>query len=100
MVQRFDIQLNNNDIVINDNDIVLVVSDDQHVVDTINACPGWWKENFSDGVAILTYLKGKNIQQDLARSMKLQLLSDGYNSSPIINFDANGNLTIDPNVSL
>lgn len=35
-----------------DNDIQYALSDTQHVQDTINAAPGWWKENPSDGVNI------------------------------------------------
>lgn len=100
MANRFDVLLNNNDLVIEDNDIVLAESDNQHIADTINANPGWWKENFLDGVSIMKYRKGKDIQQELARSMKLQFQSDGYNSRPIVNFDANGTLIIDPNVSI
>jgi hypothetical protein len=96
---RIDIQLDNNDIVI-DNDLILVESDDQHIVDTINACPGWWKENFADGVGIIKYLKGRNVQQELARSMKLNLQSDGYDCQPQISYDNTETLIINTNVSI
>ena len=96
---RNDVLLNNNDLVVNNNDLVWVQSDNQHIEDTINASPGWWKENYQDGVGIIQYFKGRNVQQELSRSMKLQLQTDGYNSRPLINFDTSGNLTIDPNVS-
>ena len=97
---RTDILLTNNDIQITDNDLVIAESDEQHIADTINACPGWWKESYSEGVAIMKYLKGRNVQQELSRSMKLQLTSDQYNSRPIINYDTAGNLQVNPNVTL
>ena len=97
---RTDILLTNNDIQITDNDLIIAESDEQHIADTINACPGWWKESYPDGVAIMKYLKGRNVQQELSRSMKLQLTSDQYNAQPIINYDTAGNLQVDPNVTL
>jgi hypothetical protein len=100
MANRFDIQLNNNDIVVSNNDLILVESDDQHIIDTINAAPGWWKENPTDGVGINNYLKGRDIQQELERSIKIQLQSDGYNSQPSMSFDKNGNLIISTNVTI
>jgi hypothetical protein len=100
MANRFDIQLNDNDIVISNSDLILVESDDQHIVDTINAAPGWWKENPTDGVAIMQYLKGRDIQQELERSMKIQLQSDGYKSQPVMSFDTNGKLIIATNVTI
>jgi hypothetical protein len=100
MANRFDIQLNDNDIVISNSDLILVESDDQHIVDTINAAPGWWKENPSDGVSIMSYLKGRDIQQELERSMKIQLQSDGYKASPKVNYDNTGKLIIETNVTI
>jgi len=100
MASRFDILLNDNDVVVTNNDVVLVESDDQHIADTINACPGWWKENPTDGVGVLRYLKGKNIQQELAKNIKLQLKADNYNSSPKVTYDNTQTLNIDTNVSL
>lgn len=100
MAARIDIMLNNNDVVISNNDISLVESDDQHVVDTINACPGWWKENFTDGVSIMSYLKARGIQQQLQRSMKLNLQSDRYNVRPQVSYDSSGKLIIQTNVTI
>ena len=99
MANRIDLALNNNDLLVQNNDFVMVESDDQHIVDTINACPGWWKESFTDGVAVLSYLKAKGAQQTLSRSIKLNLQSDGYDASPIVNYDASGQLTINTNVT-
>jgi len=100
MESRIDIQLDDNDIVVSKNDLVLVESDIQHVVDTINANQGWWKENPTDGVGILKYFKGRNVQQELSRTMKLQLVSDGYSARPAISYDSNGQLIINPNVAI
>ena len=97
---RIDIKLYENDLVIVNDDLQLVESDEQHIADTINAAPGWWKENPTDGVGIMSYVKGKNIQQELARSIQLNLKSDGYNANPDISFDTNGNLIINTNVNL
>jgi hypothetical protein len=97
---RFDIGLEDNDIVIENSDLILCESDDQHIVDTINAAPGWWKESFSDGVGIINYLKGRDVQQDLQRSIKLNLQSDGYKASPVISYDNLGNLKINANVTV
>jgi hypothetical protein len=103
MDKRFDIGLNNNDMIIdpqNGGDFTLVESDEQHIIDTINALPNWWKENPSDGVGILTYIKSTNKQQLLAKNIKLQLQSDGYNSQPIVSYNSDKKLNVDPNVSI
>lgn len=100
MASRIDILLNNNDIVVSNNDIYLTESDSQHIIDTINAFAGWWKENYADGVGILQYIKGKGIEQKLAKSIKLQLKSDGYESSPKVRFDSNGKLIVNPDVKI
>lgn len=97
---RTDILLIDNDIQVINNDLVIADSDEQHIADTINSCPGWWKENYPDGVAIMKYLKGRNVQQELARSMKLQLTSDQYSARPVINYDTSGNLQVNPGVTL
>lgn len=99
MTYRTDIQLDNNDIVIANNDLILVQSDEQHIVDTINACPGWWKENFIDGVSIVSFLKARGVQQEVARSIKINLISDGYDAKPIISYDNTGQLVIDTNAT-
>lgn len=96
MVSRYDIQI----AVIN-NDISWVLSDEQHVQDTINAATGWWKENPSDGVNIRAYLNSDGQEQVLARSISVQLQSDLYTvTNPIIKFDTTGKLYIQPNATL
>lgn len=84
-----------------DNDIQWVASDVQHVEDTINAAPGWWKENPSDGVNIRAYLNSDGKAQVLSRSISVQLQSDLYIvTNPQVVFDANGRLYINPNATL
>lgn len=100
MASRIDLKLFENDLVVFNDDFQLVESDEQHIADTINAAPGWWKENPTDGVGIMKFLKGKNVQQEAARAIQLNLQSDGYNSRPIVNFDSLGNLIIDTNVNV
>ena len=83
------------------NDIQYILSDTQHVEDTINAAPGWWKENPSDGVNIRAYLNSDGQAQVLARSIQVQLQSDLYIvTNPVVKFDANGKLYIKPNAVL
>ena len=99
MENRIDIKLDDNDLLILNDDLVLVESDDQHIADTINAAPGWWKETPTEGVGIMKYLKGKN-SQELSRAIQINLKADGYDSRPVISFNTNGKLTINPNVKL
>ena len=99
MENRIDIKLDDNDLLILNDDLVLVESDDQHIADTINAAPGWWIETPTEGVGIMKYLKGKN-SQELSRAIQINLKADGYDSRPVISFNTNGKLTIDPNVKL
>jgi len=96
---RTDLYLSENDIVVSNNDLSIVESDTQHVQDTINAHWGWWKEFWASGVGVSSYLKSK-AQQELIRAIKIELEADGYNSSPIVSFSSNSNLTISPNVSI
>lgn len=83
------------------NDIQYISSDVQHVEDTINAAPGWWKENPSDGVNIRAYLNASGQEQVLSRSISVNLQSDLYIvTNPVVNFDSNGQLFINPNATL
>lgn len=96
---RYDAQLDENgDLLVVNGDLVLDLSDDQHMEDTIKAYPGWWKENFSDGVGIQDFLGSDGQEQILARLIKIELESDLYTvNRPEISFDAAGNLIINPN---
>jgi hypothetical protein len=102
MASRFDIQLLNNDLFFNSTgDLVIAPSDEQHIEDTINAFPGWWKENPEDGVGIAAYLGGPLNTQLLAKNIMLQLTADGYAvSSPSVTLDTSGNLIVNPNATI
>lgn len=97
MAVNQDFGLSGNDLVIEDGDFIISNSDQQHIADTINAFPGWWKENPADGVGIFQYLESSGQEQAIERSVKINLQSDGYQvGNPNVSKDAAGTLTIDP----
>lgn len=98
MALAYDIKLNDaGDLLFKNGDLVIDASDEQHIQDTINAFPGWWKEFPADGVGILSYLKSSGTQQDLARSTILQLQADGYTvNNPVVVINPD-NISINPN---
>jgi hypothetical protein len=96
MALNQDLALDNNDIAVLDGDFYIAESDQQHIIDTINAFPGWWKEYPADGVGLMSYSKAPTDLQELARSIKLNLQSDGYSvENPKVD-NVNGHLIIDP----
>lgn len=95
-----DFELNENDLVIKDGDFVIAESDQQHIEDTINAFPGWWKENPADGVGVFQYVNSAGQEQTIRREIQIQLQSDNYQSSPVVTTNASGLLTIKPNVNV
>lgn len=98
MAKSLDIGLYKNDLYFKDGDFAIVESDEQHVSDTIAAFPGWWKENPTDGVGLFAYLHSGGQDQRLKRSIKINLISDGYRSDAVsVEIDSAGNLTIIPN---
>ena len=99
-MNRFDLGCDENgSIIFKDSDVSWVASDEQHIQDTINAFPGWWMENFSDGVGIRFYLNSQGQDQILARAIKIQLESDLYQvGNPLVSFD-NGKLVIQPDAN-
>ena len=99
MAESFDIRLQDNDLLISGGDLVVGASDMQHIEDTINAFPGWWKEHPKDGVGIFAYMNSSGRQQELARKIKLELQSDGYNvERPIIDISQDG-IKVNPNAT-
>ncbi len=97
MAANQDLALENNDLLIEDGDFTISISDEQHIADTINAFPGWWKENPADGVGIFQYINSAGKQQEIARLVKINLQSDGYSvRNPKISIDANGLIVVDP----
>ena len=102
MASNLDIALSGNDLVIIAGDFAIAnTSDVQHIEDTINAFPGWWKNYPSEGVGIFKYVNGSFSEQEIKRSLMIQLGSDGYTvNNPQVTNDGNGNLIINPNASI
>ena len=99
MAESLDIRLQDNDLLISGGDLVVGASDMQHIEDTINAFPGWWKEHPKDGVGIFSYINSSGTQQELARKIKLELQADGYNvERPEIVITQDG-ITVNPNAT-
>jgi hypothetical protein len=98
---RQDLGLENNDIIISNGDLTIVFSDQQHVIDTMNAYKGWWKEHPLDGVAIQQFLGAPNGDEVLIREIKVELNKDGYATSEIrIDRTNKDDITIYPNAVL
>jgi len=92
---------NDDDLLFKDGDFVIGESDQQHVIDSINAAPGWWKEFPIDGVNVRMFLKSAGGAQQLARKIKIELNKDGYTvNNPVVEFGTDGKLKIYPNASI
>ena len=89
------------DMDIENDDCTYVLSDADHIEDTIIAAPLWWKQFPTDGVAIRAYSGSTGQSQKLGSSIKKQLQNDGYVcdnpdlGNPLIL--PNGKLNINPN---
>jgi hypothetical protein len=94
MAKARDIKLEDNDLVIQNGDFVITDSDSQHVEDLIQAYTGHYKEFPLVGVGIDLYINSGGTQQELERSIRLQLESDGYSVNSII-VGNDGKITID-----
>ena len=99
MAVRYDISIVDDDLAIS-GDFLIAESDQQHIIDTINAFPGWWKQYPNEGVGIKAWIKSPAIIQQMTKVIKLNLQADNYTCSPKIGFDALGNLQINPNVTI
>lgn len=99
MAKNYDIALSGNDLLIENGDLLISESDQQHVVDTLSAFPGWWKQFPADGVGILRYLKSSGKEQQLCRDAKIQLIADGYQVGNPKAITVDGILKFDPDVS-
>jgi len=100
MDSRKDIKIEA-DYVNANNDIEYYDSDSDHIQDTIQSTKGSYKETPLDGVAIETYLNSSGQEQIIAREIIVQLKSDLYVvDKPIIQFEKDGSLTINPNATL
>lgn len=77
-------------------DFAIADSDKQHIIDILNAFPGWWKEFPSVGVGMQKYIDSSGKQQEIERAIKLQLQADGYQVDTITatqNTDGTFNVT-------
>lgn len=92
-----DIAVYRNDLYIIDGDFAISFSDQQHISDTIAAFPGWWKQNPPDGVGVLQYINSAGKVQELERSVKLNLQSDGYKMGDADFTNSNDLVIINPN---
>ena len=101
MAARTDFETNSNaELIFKNGDLSINFSDEQHIQDTINAIPGWWKEFPLDGVAVIKYINSPGGGQLLAREIKVELENDGYTvHNPVIQFSQEGKLTIIPNAT-
>jgi len=97
---RFDMKYVNDALDISSGDIVIVQSDQRHIEDTIIADKGWWKEFPVDGVGVRKWLGGATDVQKAQREIKINLLADNYNSTPVVINSTSGNMTINPNVTI
>lgn len=101
MASRIDILITDNDLVFANGDLAFGVSDVQHIQDTINAFPGWWKEYPQEGVGISEWVGSPANVQEMSKAIRLQLVNDGYSvNNPVIKFEPNGGLTINPNATI
>jgi len=88
------------DIILGDNaelmfrsgDLFIHESDDQHVLDILEASPGHYKQHPLLGVGIENRLNGP-LDADFSRQIRLMLESDGY-SVENIKFNDNKNIQI------
>jgi hypothetical protein len=101
MAIRYDIALDNNELIFNNGDFVVAESDTQHVIDTLNAFSGWWKENPLDGVGVMGFTKSPADVQAINRKIRIEVESDGYAiKAPVVELSPSGELFINPNAEL
>lgn len=98
---RYDIALTDNDILFKNGDFVTAESDTQHIVDTMNAFAGWWKEFPLDGVGVMGYNKSPANIQEINRKVKIEIEGDGYAvKAPMVTLSPSGELYINPNAEI
>lgn len=99
---RYDLRLDSDgDLFISSNgDFVIAPSDEQHIQDNIHASPNSWKQFPDIGVNIDSYVNGSFDKQTLEKKIRLNLLADQYDSSPVLKYSADGRLIVNTNVQL
>lgn len=98
---RYDMKYTNNALDISSGDIAIVLSDEQHIQDTINAFAGWWKEYPLEGVGVISWLGGSINKQAIQRSIRINLEADNYTvGNPSVIVGSDGKVTIDPDATI
>ena len=98
---RQDIKIQDNTPEFTNGDFAIGESDEQHVIDTINAFPGWWKEYPQEGVGIRSWIGSPGNRQEVQRAIRIALEADGYSAdNPSVEFLPNGELKIAPNATI
>ena len=101
MASRYDIALQDDEPIFANGDFTTGISDQQHIKDTINAFPSWWKQFPQDGAGIRSWIGAPGNKQELQKIIRIQLVSDGYTvTNPVVTLDVNGNLTVEPNATI
>lgn len=106
MASRNDILLEridgiNDDFIFSNGDFAIGESDEQHIQDTINAFPNWWKEYPLQGVGIRAWLGSPANIQEMTKTIRIQLQADGYTvTNPKVILNADGSLLINPNATI
>jgi hypothetical protein len=89
------------DLAIQNGDFFVVISDQQHIKDTLQASAGWWKQYPEEGVGIRDWVGGPADAQALTKKIRIQLELDGYTvNNPQVTLSASGELLVNPNASL
>lgn len=84
MAQFYDFLLDSDgDLLIANGDFVIGPADEDLIEDIIDSFVGHWKEFPSVGVGIKKYQGSSGQEQEIERSIKMQLQADGYNISVI-----------------
>lgn len=81
-----DIKLDSNqDLFVDTNtgDFAFAESDTQHVRDILESYAGWWKEFPTLGVGVKRYLGSSASLQQLKRTIRIHLRSDGYKADDV-----------------
>lgn len=81
-----------------DGDLVIGPSDKKHITDIVTAFPGWYKNYPQVGVGIMQYSGSDGREQEIARSIRIQLEADGYTvNNPNVTLSSAGQMLIAPN---
>ena len=92
-----DIRQKDDDLFIANGDFSIVPSDEDHIIDILQAFQGEWKQFLSVGVGIRNYLNSSGREQEISREVRLQLQADGFIvKNPDFKIDESGKLVVAP----